>query len=195
MADVIYALQEKLICRHPHVFDKENLTTDEDIKRRWDEIKQIENQDRPKRLLSDVKAGTALMTAQNLQKQASKVGFDWDNLGGILGKLKEEIGELQAELPTPEFKYKTDKLDKAQKDKIAGEIGDVLFVLTNLARHLDINAEIALQNTNAKFKHRFAFVEKSLMEQGKTFEDSDLAEMDKYWDIAKIHEGNTNDKR
>lgn len=185
MADVIYTLQEKLIRRHPHVFDKENLKTDEDVKRRWDEIKQIENQDRPKRLLSHVKAGTALMTAQNLQKQAGKVGFDWDNLGGVLEKLQEELSELKAELPTPDFKYKTDKLDKTQKEKIAGELGDVLFVLTNLARHLDIDAEMALQNTNAKFKRRFAFVEKSLIKQGKTFEQSDLAEMDNYWDMAK----------
>lgn len=194
MADVIYALQEKLIRRHPHVFDKENLKTDEDVKRRWDEIKQIENQDRPKRLLSDVKAGTALMTAQNLQKQAGKVGFDWQDLSGVLDKLQEELGELHAELPTPEFNYKTDKLDNAQKDKIAGELGDVLFVLSNLARHLDIDTEMALQNTNAKFKRRFAFVEKSLMEQGKTFEQSSLAEMDKYWDMAKAHENSTNEK-
>ena len=70
-------------------------------------------------------------------------------------------------------------------DDIKGELGDVLFVLTNLARHLDIDAEMALQNTNAKFKRRFAFVEQSFMEQGKTFEESDLAEMDKYWDMAK----------
>ena len=125
------------------------------------------------------------MTTQNLQKQAGKVGFDWQDLSGVLGKLQEELGELHVELPTPEFKYKTDKLDEAQKDKIAGELGDVLFVLTNLARHLDIDAEMALQNTNAKFKRRFAFVEQSFMEQGKTFEESDLAEMDKYWDMAK----------
>lgn len=189
MADVIYALQEKLIRRHPHVFDKENLQTDEDVKRRWDEIKQIENQDRPKRLLSDVKAGTALMTAQNLQKASAKVGFDWRNLGGVLDKLQEELRELQAELPTPDFNYKTDKPDKTQKDKIADELGDVLFVLSNLARHLDIDAEMALQNANAKFKRRFGFVEKSLMEQGKTFEESDLTEREKYWDMAKDAQG------
>ena len=88
-------------------------------------------------------------------------------------------------MPTPDFNYKTDKLDEAQKDKIAGELGDVLFVLSNLARHVGVDAEMALQNTNAKFKRRFAFVEQSLMEQGKTFEQSDLAEMDKYWDMAK----------
>ena len=185
MGDVIYALMEKLIRRHPHVFDKENLRTDEDVKRRWDEIKQLENQNRPKRLLSEVKAGTALMTAQNLQKQASKVGFDWANLGGVLDKLSEEINELKAELPNGDFDYKTNKLTNTQKEKIADELGDVLFILSNLARHVGVNAEMALQNANAKFKRRFAFVETSLMENGKSFDDSDLAEMDKYWDRAK----------
>ncbi|MFA9486995.1 MULTISPECIES: nucleoside triphosphate pyrophosphohydrolase [unclassified Moraxella] len=188
MGDVIHALQEKLIRRHPHVFDKENLQTDEDVKRRWNEIKAAENKNRPKRLLSEVRAGTALMTAQNLQKSSAKVGFDWENLGGVLGKLQEELGELQAELPTPDFAYQTDKLNQTQKDKIAGELGDVLFVLTNLARHLDIDAEMALQDANSKFKRRFAYVEQSLMAQGKTLAESDLAEMDNYWNMAKADE-------
>lgn len=188
MGEVIYALQEKLIRRHPHVFDKDNLKTDDDVKRRWDEIKALENKGKPKRLLSDVKAGTALTTAQNLQSRAGKVGFDWDNIQGVLDKFYEEIDELKAELPTPDFAHKTDKLSNAQKDKIAGELGDLLFVLTNLARHLDIDAEMALQRTNAKFRRRFAFVEQSLMENGKDFDDSNLQEMDKYWQMAKACE-------
>lgn len=188
MGDVIYALTNKLIRRHPHVFDKENLHTDEDVKKRWDEIKALENKDRPKRLLSEVKSGTALMTAQNLQKQAGKVGFDWDNLGGVLDKLNEELGELKDELPPNDFQYKTDQLTSDQKAKIADELGDVLFVLSNLARHVGVDAEMALQNTNAKFKRRFAFVETSLIENGKSFDDSDLAEMDNYWDMAKALE-------
>lgn len=187
MGDVIYHLMEKLIRRHPHVFDKENLLTDEDVKRRWDEIKAIENKDRPQRLLSDVKAGTALMTAQNLQKQAGKVGFDWDKLSDVLDKVKEELGELCDEVPD-NFCHKTDKLNDAQKAKIAGELGDVLFAVTNMARHLGVDAETALQQTNAKFQRRFAFVEESLLEAGKSFEESDLAEMDRYWELAKRHE-------
>lgn len=188
MGDVIYALTDKLIRRHPHVFDKENLHTDEDVKKRWDEIKALENKDRPKRLLSEVKSGTALMTAQNLQKQAGKVGFDWDNLGGVLDKLNEELGELKDELPPNDFQYKTDQLTSDQKAKIADELGDVLFVLSNLARHVGVDAEMALQNTNAKFKRRFAFVETSLMENGKSFDEVDLKEMDTYWDMAKALE-------
>lgn len=180
MADVIFTLQEKLIGRHPHVFNKENLTTDEDVRRRWDEIKALETKDRPKQLLSDVKSGTALMYAQNLQKASATVGFDWENLGGVLDKLQEELGELQAELPRADFSYKADKLNQSQKDKIADELGDVLFVLANLARHLDVDAEMALQNANAKFKRRFAFVEKSLMAQAKTPKGSNLAQMNEY---------------
>lgn len=188
MADVIFTLQEKLIGRHPHVFNKENLTTDEDVRRRWDEIKALETKDRPKQLLSDVKSGTALMYAQNLQKASATVGFDWENLGGVLDKLQEELGELQAELPRADFSYKADKLNQSQKDKIADELGDVLFVLANLARHLDVDAEMALQNANAKFKRRFACVEKSLMAQAKTPKGSNLAQMNEYWEMAKADE-------
>ncbi|UNU74298.1 nucleoside triphosphate pyrophosphohydrolase [Moraxella nasovis] len=188
MGDVIYHLQEKLIRRHPHVFDKENLITDDDVKRRWDEIKAIENQGKPKRLLSDVKAGTALNTAQNLTKQASTVGFDWDNLQGVLDKLSEEMDEFKDELPSGDFAYQTEQLDKSQKDKISDELGDVLFVLSNVARHLGIDAEMALHGANAKFRRRFAYIETSLLSQGKDFKDSDLAEMDSLWDKAKAYE-------
>lgn len=185
MGDVIFALQDKLIRRHPHVFDKQNLLTEEDVKKRWNEIKAIENQDRPKRLLSNVKAGTALNTAQNLQKQAAKVGFDWDSLDGVLDKLSEEISELNAELPSKDFNYKTNKLNEKQTEKITDELGDVLFVLANLARHLGIDGELALQKANAKFKRRFAFVETLLLKNGESFETADWGKMDKYWNMAK----------
>lgn len=188
MADVIYALQEKLIRRHPHVFDKENLKTDEDVKRRWDEIKRIENQGRPVRLLSDVKAGTALSTAQAIQKQAAKVGFDWDSLEAVMDKVNEELVEIGELLPQGDFNHQSDTLDHAQKDKLCDEIGDLLFAVTNLARHLGIDSEMALQGTIAKFKRRFAFVEESLMNEGKTFEQTDLAQMDRYWEMAKCAE-------
>lgn len=188
IGDVIYALQEKLIRRHPHVFDKENLTTDEDVKRRWDEIKELENAGRPKQLLSDVKAGTALNQAQNLQKHAAKVGFDWDSLQGVLDKLHEELGELTAELPTGDFAYQSGALNQEQQAKIADELGDVLFVLTNLARHVGVDSELALQGAISKFRRRFAFVEQKLLEHGKDFTDTNLAQMDSYWEMAKSHE-------
>ena len=175
MADVIYTLQEKLIRRHPHVFDKENLKTDEDVKRRWDEIKQIENQDRPKRLLSDVKAGTALMTAQNLQKQAGKVGFDWHDPRAVILKLREELDEIDHALTnTPET--------------VKEELGDLLFCVVNLARHLNFDTEQALKEANVKFARRFGFIEDSLTEQNKTFADSNLGELEHLWQKAKDQE-------
>ncbi|OOR87806.1 nucleoside triphosphate pyrophosphohydrolase [Moraxella caviae] len=188
MGDVIYALQDKLIRRHPHVFDKENLTTDAAVKARWDEIKRLENEGKPVRKLSDVKAGTALNQAQNLQASAASVGFDWANLQGVLNKLQEEIAELKAVLPSGEFDYKNDKLDGVQKQQITDELGDCLFVLTNLARHTGVDSEMALQGTIAKFKRRFAHVEDSLQKAGKDFSECDLAMMDRYWDEAKTLE-------
>lgn len=188
MGDVIYALQEKLIRRHPHVFDKENLTTDEDVKKRWDEIKRLENTGKPKTVLSAVKAGTALTQAERLQGVSAEVGFDWGDIQGVLDKLKEELSELYAELPQGNFDYKKDKLTPMQQAKIADELGDVLFVLTNLARHVGVDSELALQGVNAKFRRRFAFVEQKLLENGKDFADSSLAEMDNYWHMAKINE-------
>ena len=184
MSAVILALQDKLIRRHPHVFE---------VKRRWDEIKAQEKAHlaalgQPIRLLSDVKAGSALMQSQHLQDKAASAGFDWSNLQGVLDKLNEELGELYELLPVGDFDYKTDTLSDNQKQKLSDELGDVLFVLTNLARHLDIDSEMALQGTVGKFRRRFAFVEQSLMDQGKSFEDSDLAEMDRYWEMAKANE-------
>ncbi|MFB6348632.1 nucleoside triphosphate pyrophosphohydrolase [Moraxella sp. ZJ142] len=190
MNDVILALQQKLIRRHPHVFDAENLRTDADVKRRWDEIKAVEKAQwqalgQPDRLLSAVKAGTALHQAQSLQDKAASVGFDWHNLQGVLDKLHEEIGELGEVLPDGQFNYKTDKVSSEQKQRISDELGDCLFVLTNLARHLGIDSEMALQNAIGKFRRRFAHVEQSLGDANKDFADCDLAELDKYWDLAK----------
>lgn len=190
IGEVIYALQEKLIRRHPHVFDAENLKTDKDVKKRWDEIKAFENQHKPKRLLSDVKAGTALTQAQNLQKKASEVNFDWQNLEGVLVKLDEEIAELKAVLPDLSFCHKTDKLANEQKQKISDELGDCLFALVNVARHLSVDSEMALQDTIAKFRRRFAYVEEKINQSGKTFEQSTLEQMDVYWEQAKKYDKN-----
>lgn len=182
IGDVIEQLMQKLIRRHSFIFEKsekenQNLT--------WQEIKQKEHAEQMPSLLSQVKSGSGLMTAQRLQNQTAKVGFDWENLQGVLDKLQEELNELQQELPKGEFKYQTERLPASQKAKISSELGDVLFVLTNLARHLDIDAEVALQSTNAKFRRRFAFVEQALLEQGKGFADVDLKQMDQYWERAK----------
>lgn len=181
--DVIETLMTKLIRRHPHVFDKENLKTDEDVKRRWDEIKAEENQGKPARRILDVKAGSSLMQAQDIQKTAAKVGFDWDHVDGAIAKLHEEIGELQALLQDADGQYlPTDKLDKS---RLYDEIGDCFLSLVNVARKLGINSEMATLGSVAKFRRRFGFIVDTLANDGKTVDDATLDEMDRLWDLAK----------
>lgn len=192
MADVIYNLQEKLIRRHPHVFDKENLKTEDDVKQRWDEIKAFENEQKiaqgrlPKtrRTLSVVKAGSALMQAQNLQKTASKVGFDWDLVSEAMVKVDEEISELKEILPQG-----NEKPTAEQKAELEKELGDCFFALVNVARKLGIDSEKATLTTVHKFRSRFGFIEDELAKIGKTPETSSLETMDKLWNEAKSLEG------
>lgn len=183
MGDVIYTLQEKLIRRHPHVFDKEKLKTEADVKQRWDEIKALENTGKKKRTLDTVKAGSALMQAQAIQKTASTVGFDWDVVSGAVDKLDEEIGELKEILPKD-----GEKPTAEQEAELEKELGDCFFALVNVARKLGIDSEKATLTTVQKFKHRFGFIEDELAKIGKTPETSSLAEMDKLWDLAKVVE-------
>lgn len=186
--DVIQTLQEKLIRRHPHVFDKDNLPDDAAVKERWDEIKAEENaakaaRGKPKRRLDNIKAGSALMQAQELQKQASKLGFDWDGLSGALDKLDEEIGELKTEI---ENKSKSEI--KANKAIIEKELGDCFFALVNIARKLDLDAEAATLTCVHKFKSRFGFIEDELLKLNQSLEDSTLFEMEQLWQAAKRYE-------
>lgn len=186
--DVITTLQEKLVRRHPHVFEAETLKDDVAVKERWDEIKAEERQAReargkPLRRLDDIKAGSALMQAQDVQKQASKLGFDWEGISGALDKLDEEINELKAELTD---KPKADI--KANIREIEKELGDCMFALVNVARKLNLDAETATLTCVHKFKSRFGYIEAQLAELGKGLEDSDIIEMDALWEAAKRHE-------
>ncbi|MDN5802824.1 MAG: nucleoside triphosphate pyrophosphohydrolase, partial [Psychrobacter sp.] len=143
ISDVITTLQEKLIRRHPHVFEAETLKDDAAVKLRWDEIKGEERQARevrgkPQRRLDNIKAGSALMQAQELQKQASKLGFDWEGVAGAFEKLEEEIDELKVEL-TDKSKAEV----KANISDIEKELGDCMFALVNVARKLNLDAETA----------------------------------------------------
>ena len=188
MSDVITTLQEKLVRRHPHVFEAETLKDDAAVKERWDEIKAEENQAReargkPPRRLGAIKAGSALMQAQDVQKQASKLGFDWDGISGAFDKLEEEIDELKAELTN-----KSKAEIKANIRDIEKEVGDCMFALVNVARKLNLDAETATLTCVHKFKSRFGYIEAQLAAIGKHFEDSDITEMDALWDAAKRHE-------
>ena len=188
ISDVITTLQEKLIRRHPHVFEAETLEDEAAVRARWDEIKVEEQQVReargkPKRRLDNTKAGSALMQAQDVQKQASKLGFDWDGVGGAFEKLDEEIAELKAEI--------VDKTKDKIEDKIADiekELGDCIFALVNVARKLNLDAETATLTCVHKFKSRFGYIEDQLAAAGKRLEDSDINEMDALWEAAKQHE-------
>ena len=188
MSDVITTLQEKLIRRHPHVFEAETLEDDAAVKARWDEIKAEEQQERaargkPQRRLDNTKAGSALMQAQDVQKQASKLGFDWEGVSGAFDKLDEEIAELKAEI--------VDKSKVEIQDNIADiekELGDCMFALVNVARKLNLDAETATLTCVHKFKSRFGYIEDQLAAAGKRLEDSDIHEMDALWEAAKQHE-------
>ena len=188
ISDVITTLQEKLIRRHPHVFEAETLKDEAAVKVRWDEIKAEEQQVReargkPKRRLDNTKAGSALMQAQDVQKQASKLGFDWEGVSGAFDKLNEEIDELKAELIN---KSKTEIKDNMRE--IEKELGDCMFALVNVARKLNLDAETATLTCVHKFKSRFGYIEDQLAAAGKRLEDSDINEMDALWEAAKQHE-------
>jgi MazG family protein len=172
----------KMLRRHPHVFGNVNAATQAAVNDNWERIKAAERAekgtaDEPASVLSGIaRALPALARAEKLQRRASRVGFDWGAPEPILDKIAEEIAELGAELPT------------ADKTKMADELGDVLFAVVNLARHLEIDAEEALRGTNAKFERRFRYIEQTLAKAGRTPEDSTLDEMDALWREAKITE-------
>ncbi len=193
MSDVIATLQEKLIRRHPHVFEAETLEDDTAVKARWDEIKVEEQQAReargkPKRRLDNTKAGSALMQAQDVQKQASKLGFDWEGVSGAFDKLDEEIAELKAELIDKSKDAAEYNTSKANISDIEKELGDCMFALVNVARKLNLDAEAATLTCVHKFKSRFGYIEAQLAAAGKRLEESNIAEMDALWEAAKQHE-------
>lgn len=171
-ADVVAGLQAKLIRRHPHVFADSTAKDAEAVAVAWDSIKQTERQGQRRRL-DQVKAGSGLMQAQDLQKQAAKVGFDWPDVTGAHAKLHEEIAELEQAIHTEDLAAITD------------ELGDCLFALVNVARKLNIQSEQAVLGTVHKFKSRFAYIEDELAKRESTPEQSSLAEMDLLWEQAK----------
>lgn len=171
-ADIVNGLSEKLIRRHPHVFAQENASNTAEVNQLWEQVKQLER-GQLRRKLDEIKPGPALMQAQNLQKQAAKVGFDWPDVTGAMQKLQEEVAELQH------------AISQNDAQDIEAELGDCLFSLVNVARKLNVQSEIALLGTIHKFRQRFAYIEDQLAMQDKTPEQSTLAEMDLLWDAAK----------
>jgi ATP diphosphatase len=184
--DVVQAINEKLIRRHPHVFGETKNLSPEEIKGVWDRIKAQEKAERAVRrgpeasdgLLSSVPSALpALSRAVALQAKAGTVGFDWNSARLVLNKIREEADEVEAALD-----------EKASDEERLDEIGDLLFAVANLARHVKADPEIALRRANAKFERRFRFIEAELAKRGKTTAQSDLEEMDALWNAAKLSE-------
>jgi ATP diphosphatase len=177
--DVAAAIADKLERRHPHVFGEEAARPDgASQKLRWEDIKAAERAEKAQHgVLDDVPVGLpALHRAAKLTKRAARVGFDWPSTDEVFAKLDEEIGELKAEIAA------------GDAHKAAEEMGDLLFVVANLARKLGVEPEDALRSANAKFVRRFHFIEAELARDGRTPDQSDLAEMDALWDAAKLAE-------
>lgn len=177
--DVARAIADKMVARHPHVFGSESRDKSAAQQTRdWEAIKATERAQKAQTgVLDGVAVGLpALLRAVKLQKRAARVGFDWPETTQVLDKLAEESAEL------------VQAAEGLSHDEIEDEMGDLLFVMANLARHLKVDPEAALRRTNAKFTRRFALIEKWLAEDGKTPDQSDLAEMDALWTRAKMHE-------
>ncbi|MAA97590.1 MAG: nucleoside triphosphate pyrophosphohydrolase [Stappia sp.] len=186
--DVVEAITTKMIRRHPHVFGDEAARSAGMAKGMWERIKQEEKREKAEArasagiaeretgYLDDVPAVfPALTEAEKLQRRAARVGFDWAEAGPVLDKIREETDELAEELSAP----------APDRERIAGEIGDMIFAIANLARHLDIDPEEALKRTNRKFRKRFAAIEAEARVQDRPLDDLSLEEMEAAWQRAK----------
>ncbi|MBY3091321.1 nucleoside triphosphate pyrophosphohydrolase [Rhizobium laguerreae] len=185
--DVVNAITAKMIRRHPHVFARSAADTPDAVKRQWDEIKQAEKRERAERrsrrgITEDFNSGflgsvqrsfPALTEALKLQERAAKVGFDWSAPEPILDKIEEEIGELRV------------ALREGDQAKVSDELGDLIFAVVNIGRHVKADPEQAVRGTNTKFRRRFSHIEQVLEAEGETLEDATLERMEEIWQAAK----------
>jgi nucleoside triphosphate diphosphatase len=188
--DVVEAITKKMIRRHPHVFAVSDAATPDAVKLQWDDIKTEEKRERAERrarrgITEDFKLGylgsvhraqPALTEALKLQQRAAKVGFDWSAAEPILDKIEEEIGELR------------EALRDGNQDKVTDELGDLIFALVNIGRHVKADPEEALRGTNTKFRRRFNYIEISLQQSNETLEAATLERMEELWQAAKAIE-------
>lgn len=206
--DVLDRLADKLITRHPHVFGDVKAATSSDVLRNWEAIKQQEREqrtatglpqkaERPQSILDSVShAMPALLEALKLSKKAAHAGFDWPNIEGLFDKLREEAAELRAEVeqipppgPVPVGRgvagARGQALPEELRARLEDEVGDLLFVLVNIARYLSVDPESSLRKTSRKFRRRFRHVEETLRKAGKTLEEASLDEMEAHWQESK----------
>ena len=183
--DVVEAITAKMIRRHPHVFGDRDAADAAAVKRRWEEIKAEEKAERAARrpsegassgLLDEVPVALpALTRALKLQRRAGTVGFDWNDPHAVIAKIREEVDEFESELSGA----------AGDRDRLEGELGDILFAVANLARHLAIEPETALRRSNTKFVRRFRHIETELERRGRVPAEASLAEMEALWEDAK----------
>jgi MazG family protein len=176
ISDSLRAINDKLVRRHPHVFGSDSLETADAVKQRWDQIKAEEKRKQGREaaaLLDGVpRSQPALAEAQQISAKVAKVGFDWPDVSQVIAKLHEELAEI-------------DEARAAAPEKLEEEIGDLLFVVVNLARHSKVDAEQALRLANRKFRRRFAHVESGLRSQGIPLGEATLDQMEALWQEAK----------
>lgn len=183
--DVANAISDKLVRRHPHVFGDVDAKDSATVLKNWEQIKQMEHRKESRHsALDGVPAALpALIKAQRTQEKAARVGFDWQDADGPLEKIEEELKELKAEIAS------RGSDSPADSDGVKKELGDLLFSVCNLARHLKVDSESALEGATAKFARRFRAVESAAKGQGRELKEMTLAEMDDLWDEVKSSEG------
>lgn len=185
-ASVLGGAVEKMVRRHPHVFDKENVKDADDAHKIWHKEKQKEATIKSRKsALDDISERySALTRADKMQRRAARVGFDWPDVNGAIEKADEELLEMKAELAHSEVDMK----------KVQEEIGDVLFSVVNIARKLKLDSEVTLRKTNSKFEKRFKAIEDIISDRGLDMESMELAELDRIWDEVKVKEKKESDR-
>ena len=209
--DVLDRLSDKLVNRHPHVFGDVKADTSAAVKRNWEALKTEERKKRAGDAGEEKKEGAAsilagistampaLLEAHKLSSRAAQVGFDWPNMEGLFAKLREETVELREHLkefpapgPRPEGRGVAGSgrqtIPEDLRQRLEGEVGDLFFVLVNIARYLALDPESALRNTNRKFRQRFQWMEQQLHESGSTLDRASLDELESLWQQAKAQE-------
>jgi MazG family protein len=215
--DVLDQLSDKLVNRHPHVFGDVTAETSSDVLRNWEALKAEEKREKaekkrletgdgksaqersPESILAGVSAAMpALLEANKLSSRAARVGFDWPHVGGLLEKLREEATELKEEVErTPGLHGRQDQgvagpggvsLSQEQRSRLEDELGDLFFVLVNIARYLSLDPESALKKTNRKFRRRFQWMETELAASGRTAQQATIDELESLWQRAKQQE-------
>ncbi len=186
IADVMDRLCDKLIYRHPHVFSETKVSDSREVIENWENLKTKEK-DGNKRVLSGVPSSMpSLVKAYRIQDKARAVGFDWDNREDVWAKVKEELGEFEAELRSG--KNKNVNVEGGDGSRIEAEFGDLLFSLVNVARLYNINPDTALETTNKKFIKRFNYLEDKSIKQGRSLTSMTLDEMDAIWEESKKYD-------